>query len=137
MTEPTNKIYYCPIELALDLIGGKWKPMLLVQLRDGCLGFGELSRRIPLATRRLLAKQLRELEHDGLVERKEVGEFPPPIEYRLTVVGRRLIPVLDQLRDLGELFARRSEIVFQEPFELAFGEDDRATAGPPPLSKVS
>ncbi len=119
MTEPTNKIYYCPIELALDLINGKWKPLLLDQLRDGSLGFEELSRRIPLATRRMLAKQLRELEADGLVERKELGEFPPPIEYRLTDIGLRLAPVLDQLRDLGTAFAQGSEIVFQEPWEIA------------------
>ncbi len=119
MTEPTNKIYYCPIELALDLINGKWKPLLLDHLRGGSLGFEELSRRIPLATRRMLAKQLRELEHDGLLERKELGEFPPPIEYRLTDVGLRLGPVLDQLRDLGSTFAQHSEIVFQEPWEVA------------------
>ncbi len=117
MADNTNKIYYCPIELALDLINGKWKPLLLDQLRGGSLGFEEMSRRIPLATRRMLAKQLRELEADGLVERKELGEFPPPIEYRLTVIGRRLIPTLDQLRELGEAFALRSEIVFQEPWE--------------------
>ena len=118
MAEPTNKIYYCPIELALDLINGKWKPLLLDHLRGGSLGFEELSRRTPLATRRMLAKQLRELEKDGLLERKELGEFPPPIEYRLTDVGMRLGPVLDQLRELGETFARRSEIVFQEPWEI-------------------
>ena len=121
MTEPTNKIYYCPIELALDLINGKWKPSLLDHLRGGSLGFEELSRRIPLATRRMLAKQLRELEKDGLLERKELGEFPPPIEYRLTDVGLRLGPVLDQLRELGSSFAKGSEIVFQEPWELEEG----------------
>ncbi len=119
MTEPTNKIYYCPIELALDLINGKWKPLILDHLCNGSLGFEELSRQIPLATRRMLAKQLRELEADGLVERKELGEYPPPIEYRLTTVGRRLTPVLDQLRELGETYATRSEIVFQEVWEAA------------------
>lgn len=119
MSEPTNKIYYSPIELALDLIDGKWKPLLLDHLRDGSLGFEELSRRTPLATRRMLAKQLRELEKDGLLERKELGEFPPPIEYRLTDVGRHLAPVLERLRELGETVARRSEVVFQEPLEVA------------------
>ena len=118
MTEPTNKIYYCSIELALDLIDGKWKPLLLDNLRGGSLGFEELSRRIPLATRRMLAKQLRELENDGLLERKELGEFPPPIEYRLTGLGQRLAPVLDQLRELGESLALRSDIVVQEPWEI-------------------
>ncbi len=130
MAEPTNKIYYCPIELALDLINGKWKPLLLDHLRDGSLGFEELSRRTPLATRRMLAKQLRELEADGLVERKELGEFPPPIEYRLTTIGQRLVPTLDQLRELGQAFALRSEIVFQEPWEVA------VEPGSPVLSKA-
>ncbi len=128
MAEPTNKIYYCPIELGLDLISGKWKPLLLDHLRGGSLGFEELSRRIPLATRRMLAKQLRELENDGLVERKELGEFPPPIEYRLTGMGLRLAPVLDQLRELGETFALHSDIVFQELWEVG-GEPALSKAG--------
>ncbi len=129
MAENTNKIYYCPMELALDLLGGKWKPLLLDQLRGGSLGFEELSRRIPLATRRMLAKQLRELERDELVERKELGEFPPPIEYRLSAAGQRVLPVLDQLREVGEAFARRSDIVIQEPWNRT--ESERAF-----LSKV-
>ncbi len=131
MVENTNKIYYCPMELALDLIGGKWKPLLLDQLRSGSLGFEELSRRIPLATRRMLAKQLRELEKDGLVERKISDQVPPPIEYQLTAMGGSLVPVLDHLRELGKTLARGSEIVFHEPRESA------ETAPKSVLSKVS
>ncbi len=133
MAEPTNKVYYCPIELALDLISGKWKPLLLDHLRDGSLGFEELSRRIPLATRKMLIKQLRELERDGLLERKEPGEFPPPVEYRLTSTGLRLTPVLDHFRELGKAFALRSEIVFQEPCDVA---PPRNEANEPTLSKA-
>ncbi len=118
MFENTNKIYYCPMELALDLISGKWKPLLLDHLRRGSLGFEELSHLIPLATRRMLAKQLRELEKDGMVERKETDELPPPIEYQLTATGVRLAPVLDHLRELGRILAEDSEIVFQEPREI-------------------
>ncbi len=131
MVENTNKIYYCPMELAIDLISGKWKPLLLDQLRGGSLGFEELSRRIPLATRRMLAKQLRELEKDDLVERKESDEFPPPIEYQLTTTGVRLAPVLDQLRELGRTFAQGSEVVFQEP-----RENSGPGTGRPAVSKV-
>ncbi len=128
MTEPTNKIYYCPIELALDLINGKWKPLILDHLFNGSLGFEELSRLIPLATRRMLAKQLRELEADGLVERKELGEYPPPIEYRLTADGQRLAPVLDQLRALGQIYAMRSEIVFQDAWEMVSAPKNQPAA---------
>ena len=118
MAEPTNKIYYCPVEVALDLISGKWKPLILVQLRHGRLGLETISRRIPLATRRMLVQQLRELEADGLVRRRELAEFPPPIEYTLTPAGRRLIPVLDQLREVGIAFARRSGVELHELLEL-------------------
>ena len=118
MAEPTNKIYYCPIEVALDLINGKWKPLILRHLRRGSQGLEEVGRRIPLATRKMLVRQLRELEKDGLVERRELAEFPPPIEYTLTQAGRRLMPLLDQLRDIGAAQARRSGVVIHELLEL-------------------
>ncbi|MEM7351035.1 MAG: helix-turn-helix domain-containing protein [Acidobacteriota bacterium] len=130
-TERTNKIYYCPIEVAIDLVGGKWKPLILSHLREGCLGFEEIGRRVPLATRGMLAGQLRELERDGLVQRRELAEFPPPIEYSLTVEGCRLIPILDQLRQFGRDFASRSGVEIHEELELY-----EATASPA-LSEAS
>ncbi len=119
MAEPTNKIYYCPIEVALDLVGGRWKPLILDHLRGGSLGFEELGRVIPLATPRKLARQLRELERAGLVERKELAELPPPVEYSLTAFGRRLIPSLDQLREIGLEYARRQGVLLDDPWDLA------------------
>lgn len=118
MAEPTNKIYYCPIELACDRLGGKWKPLILSQLRDGYLGLAEIGRRIPLATRKMLVRQLRELERDGFVRRRELAELPPPIEYTLTPTGRRLMPVLEHLHELGSAFARDAGIVIHELCEL-------------------
>ncbi len=118
MADPTNKIYYCPIELALDRLSGKWKPLILGHLRHGSLGLEEVGRRIPLATRKMLIKQLRELEDDGFVQRRELAEFPPPIEYTLTPTGRSLVPLLDQLRDLGASFARDQGVVIHELLEL-------------------
>ncbi len=118
MAEPTNKIYYCPIEVAVDQISGKWKPLILNHLRNGCLGLEEIGRRIPLATRRMLTKQLRELEKDGLVERQELDVFPPPIEYALTSTGYRFLPVLDQLRELGNSSAKGQGIVLHEHLDL-------------------
>lgn len=131
MAERTNKIYYCPMEVALDLISGKWKPLLLSHLREGCLGFEELSRRIPLATRGMLAKQLRELERAGLVERRELAEFPPPIEYALTAHGSHVIPILDRLRQVGREFASRSGVEIHEDLEL------HGAAARPVLSEAS
>ncbi len=119
MADPTNKIYTCPIEVALDLIGGRWKPLILDHLSGGSLGFEELGRRIPLATSRMLAKQLRELERDGLLERKELAELPPPIEYALTLAGRRLLPALDLLRDVGLDYARRHDVLIHRDAEVA------------------
>lgn len=130
MADPTNKIYYCPIELVLDLIADKWKPMILSHLRYERLEFGELSARIPLATRRMLTRQLRELERDGLVERAEGIVVPPPIEYALTAVGRRLGPILDRLRELGEEIAHEGSLMVQPLWEMeekSVGERRRAS----------
>ena len=79
----------------------------------------------------MLARQLRELERDGLVERRELAEFPPPIEYSLTAEGCRLIPILDQLRQVGRGFASRSGIEIHEELELY------EVAASPALSEAS
>ena len=126
MGDATNKIYLCPVEVALDLIGGRWKSLILGHLRDGSLGLEELARRIPLATRRMLDRRLRQLEGDGLVERKEFVEVPPPIEYALTAAGSRLMPLLDQLAEVGREHARRENLLIDE-----FGE--ASEPGDPPL----
>ena len=126
MTEHTNKIYYCPIEVSLDLISGRWKPLILGHLRGGCLGFEEIGRLVPLATRGMLARQLRELERDGLVERRELAQFPPPIEYGLSAAGHRFIPILDQLRNLGREFAQRSGVEIHEVLEFSPEQDGAA-----------
>ncbi|MEM7584644.1 MAG: helix-turn-helix domain-containing protein [Acidobacteriota bacterium] len=134
MTEPTNKIYYCPIEVAVDQISGKWKPLILHHLRNGGLGLEEIGRRLPLATRRMLNTQLRELEKDGLIERQPFDELPPPIEYGLTATGYQFLPILDQLRELGCQSASRSGVMLQE--ELDLGDLGEAEAIPP-LSEAS
>ncbi len=92
----------CPVEAALDLIGGKWKSAILFQLARETRRFGELRKRFPKITQRTLTKQLRELEGDGLVARKVYAEVPPKVEYSLTTYGRTLKPVLNQLEKWGE-----------------------------------
>jgi DNA-binding HxlR family transcriptional regulator len=93
----------CSVEVTLDLIDGRWKGVVLHHLLEfGCLRFNELHRRLPGITARLLTKQLRELEEVGLVERRAYAEVPPRVEYRPTMEGESLKPVIDMLADWGE-----------------------------------
>jgi DNA-binding HxlR family transcriptional regulator len=87
----------CPVDLAIDLVGGKWKPLILYRLRDGTMRFGELQRAIPNVTQRMLTLQLRELERDGLVVRTVYAEVPPKVEYTMTEAARGLLPIMEAL----------------------------------------
>ena len=106
----------CPVEATLELIGGKWKGIVLYYLLDGRLRFSELQRQIGCVTQRMLTKQLRELEADGLVNRIVHAEVPPRVEYELTGEGQSLKPVITALKKWGEahamkLLADRAETV--------------------------
>ncbi len=92
----------CPVEAALNIIGGKWKAVILFQLSQGTKRFNELRRALPNVTQRMLTNQLRELERDGMVARKVYAQVPPKVEYSLTELGRSLEPVLFKLWDWGE-----------------------------------
>ncbi|MEV0246610.1 helix-turn-helix domain-containing protein [Nocardia sp. NPDC050712] len=94
----------CPIEVTLDVIGGKWKGMVLYQLMDGTARFNELRRVIPGATQRMLTLQLRELERDGVITRTVYPEVPPRVEYELTPFGRSLGPLLELMERWGERY---------------------------------
>jgi DNA-binding HxlR family transcriptional regulator len=92
----------CPVATAIDVIGGKWKVIILYQLRGGILRFGELKHKIPGISQKTLTQQLRALEQDKLVTRRVYAEVPPRVEYALTVLAERLNPVLDLLCDWGK-----------------------------------
>lgn len=92
----------CPVEATLELIGGKWKGIVLYYLLDGRLRFSELKRKIGCVTQRMLTKQLRELEGTGLVNRIVYAEVPPRVEYELTEQGQSLQPILIALKQWGE-----------------------------------
>ncbi|WP_216204717.1 winged helix-turn-helix transcriptional regulator [Amycolatopsis aidingensis] len=95
----------CPVEVALEVLGGKWKLVIIEHLRGGTRRFGELRRLMPRITQRVLTRQLRELEADGLVRRTVYPEVPPKVEYTLTELGRSLDPIVARLRQWGERYA--------------------------------
>jgi DNA-binding HxlR family transcriptional regulator len=97
----------CPVELTVDVIGGKWRVVILAYLKEGAHRYGELRRRVPGISEKVLTQRLRELESDGLVVRHDRGTVPPHVEYRLTDEGRSLAPVLQALYDWGR--ARTAE----------------------------
>lgn len=96
----------CPVEATLELIGGKWKGIVLYYLMvDGRLRFSALKRKVGCVTQRMLTKQLRELEDSGLVNRIVYAEVPPRVEYELSEEGESLTPVLLTLKKWGEAHA--------------------------------
>jgi DNA-binding HxlR family transcriptional regulator len=102
MTYTKNgKTYHCPVEAALDVIGGKWKPLILWALGDNVLRFGELQKELPGVNTKMLTKQLRELEEDGVIKRTVYPEVPPRVEYMITDFGKTLIPILEALCNWG------------------------------------
>jgi DNA-binding HxlR family transcriptional regulator len=105
--QQSAKKYHCPVEATLDVIGGKWKALILFWLRDQVCRFGELRRQIPDISERMLTQQLRELEADGIVHRKVYPVVPPKVEYSLTAYGRTLRPITDLLCAWGKKHLRR------------------------------
>ena len=87
----------CPVTTAIEVIGGKWKVIILYQLRGKTLRFGELKKIIPKITQKMLTQQLRELEKNKLVLRKVYAEVPPKVEYTSTELAEKLNPALDML----------------------------------------
>ena len=92
----------CAVEATLGLIDGKWKGVVLYHLLEGTLRFGEIRRRLPSCTQRMLTNQLRELEADGLIVRTVYPEVPPKVEYSLSTRGRSLEPVIAALKAWGD-----------------------------------
>lgn len=121
-----EKTYNCYFELTLDLIGGKWKPVILYHLGSfGVLRYADIRRCIPKITERMLTKQLRELEADGIINRKVYPVIPPKVEYSLTEKGNTLIPLLNQLKDWGEGYFHENIDHFDTK-ELELEDDQKA-----------
>jgi len=92
----------CPVTATIALIGGRWKTIILYILSADKRRFGEIAARMPSISRKVLTEQLKELEADGLIHRKQYKEIPPRVEYSLTGLGRSLSPILNDMAAWGK-----------------------------------
>jgi DNA-binding HxlR family transcriptional regulator len=106
--------YGCAVEATTDIIGGKWKAVILYYLFKGPKRFNELRRLLPEVTQRMLTRQLRELEQDGIVHREIYKEIPPRVEYSLTEFGTSLGPIIVQMLDWGEQYMEQIQVRKQQ-----------------------
>jgi DNA-binding HxlR family transcriptional regulator len=104
-----NKAYTCGLEAALEVVGGKWKVLILWPLRLDVRRFGELRRMVPGISEKMLIQHLKEMEADGIVTRKDFKEVPPRVEYALTAFGESLCVALTPLCEWGALHMKRIE----------------------------
>src|SRR5262245_1031119 len=109
------KNYNCPVEATLDVIGGKWKPLILWWLHQHTCRFAELRRLIPGISEKMLTQHLRELEADGILERRVYAVVPPKVEYSLTEYGRSLEQALQTITWSGLEPLRDSQISNSRP----------------------
>jgi DNA-binding HxlR family transcriptional regulator len=105
-----NKLYYNPVEFAMDRIGGTWKMPILWRLKDKVMRYSELKKDIPHITHKMLTSQLRSLEEEGFINREVFPVIPPKVEYSITKRGLRAIDIIHVIRDYG--------IELMEEFEI-------------------
>lgn len=110
-----QKLYYNPVEFAMDRIGGAWKMPILWRLRDRVMRYGELKKDIPHVTHKMLTTQLRQLEEEGFITRTVYPVVPPKVEYELTDRGRRAIPVVEIIRAYGLALMEEMGVEKSEP----------------------
>ncbi len=91
----------CPVEITLQVIGGRWKVLIIRELFQGVKRFSQLHRALHGITQKMLTQQLRELEEDGIVHREVYLQVPPKVEYSLTSLGESLKPILDSMHEWG------------------------------------
>ena len=111
MAKIRTSSYHCHMELTIDLIGGKWKSLILWHLGENTCRFSELKKMLPRITQKMLTQQLRELEQDGLLQRFVYTQVPPKVEYSLTAEGKTLLPILEALCQWGMNYANQTEAI--------------------------
>ena len=110
----TDREYDCGLGAALDVIGGKWKVLIMWPLKNGASRFGELKREVPGISEKMLIQSLKEMELDGIVLRQDFKEVPPRVEYSLTEFGRSLWDALVPLCEWGDQHMKRIEACKEE-----------------------
>jgi DNA-binding HxlR family transcriptional regulator len=105
-----GKVYYNPVQLVMEQIGGIWKMPILWRLKDQTMRYGDLRKDIPHISDKMLTTHLRELEQDGYVHRKVYPAVPPKTEYSLTEKGCTVIPIIIQLRDYGNQLIEKERL---------------------------
>lgn len=117
MKQQKTLIFNCPVEAALEVIGGKWKPVILWHLSEQELRFSELRRAIPRVTEKVLAGQLRQLEQSTVISRRVVETVPPMVSYSLTEHGQSLKRAIHAVSDWGIVHAEKTgaEILIVAP----------------------
>lgn len=96
--------YYCPVDLTLQIVGGRWKGIVIWNLRDCEKRFSELKRALVTINDKMLSQVLRELEEQGVVNRKVYEVVPPKVEYSLTEEGKKLLPIMNAMSEYGGKF---------------------------------
>ena len=96
--------YFCPVDLTLQIVGGRWKGIVIWNLREGKLRFGELKKALLSINDKMLSQVLRELEEQGVVNRKVFDVMPPKVEYSLSREGKKLLPIMQAMSDYGQGF---------------------------------
>lgn len=96
--------YYCPVDLTLQIVGGRWKGIIIWNLREDKKRFSELKRILVTINDKMLSQVLKELEEQGVVSRKVCDVVPPKVEYSLTKEGKKLLPIMQSMNDYGQKF---------------------------------
>jgi DNA-binding HxlR family transcriptional regulator len=105
----------CPVTHCMNKIGGKWKPIVIFLISLNKNRFSLLKRAIPDISKQMLVNQLREMEEDGLIERKVYAEIPPKVEYKLSAYGESVLPIIAVMADWGKTDMKRVKVFeFQE-----------------------
>ncbi|MFR8205648.1 MAG: winged helix-turn-helix transcriptional regulator [Alphaproteobacteria bacterium] len=101
-----KKILDCPVATTINLIGNKWKLLIIRDLLASTRRFGELRKNLERISQRVLTQNLRELENDGLIKRKVYAEVPPRVEYSLNELGRSLLPIISTMANWGNNYKK-------------------------------
>ncbi len=96
--------YYCPVDLTLQIVGGRWKGIVIWNLKESSMRFSELKKTLVTINDKMLSQVLKELETQGVVSRKVYEVIPPKVEYSLTDEGKKLLPIMQAMSDYGQKF---------------------------------